>query len=218
MTAVVRAACSGLSGGNGGRVAVRWADAGFCMARMQGPVIVSAGRGWPKRRLATAAALPELLALASATIVLIQVGLWRYAVDAARRREAQVRRFVDEVWNARNYEAAAELYDESYVNPFGTGPAARVEPIRRYHQAFSDLLLDVEEVIVAGDTVVLRATFRETDTGGYVGTCSLTGRAVNEWVVTITHFDADKVVREWMGADKLGMFIQLGVLEDPWPE
>ena len=136
-------------------------------------------------------------------------------MDAARR-EAQVRRFVDEVWNARNYEAAADLYGEGYVNPFGIGPSARVEPIRRYHQAFPDLVLDVEEVIVAGDTVVLRATFRGTDTGGYVGRAP-TGRAVNEWVVTIMHFADDRVVREWIGADKLGMFIQLGVLADPWP-
>jgi hypothetical protein len=29
-------------------------------------------------------------------------------------------------------------------------------------------------------------------------------------------FDGEKVIREWIGADKLGMFIQLGVLEDPW--
>jgi len=40
----------------------------------------------------------------------------------AAERERQVRRFVDEVWNGRNYEAAAELYSETYVNPFGTGP------------------------------------------------------------------------------------------------
>jgi hypothetical protein len=31
----------------------------------------------------------------------------------------QVRRFVDEVWNRQNYEAAADLYSERYVNPFG---------------------------------------------------------------------------------------------------
>jgi len=136
-------------------------------------------------------------------------------MDAARR-EAQVRRFVDEVWNARNYEAAADLYGEGYVNPFGIGPSARVEPIRRYHQAFPDLVLDVEEVIVAGDSVVLRATFRGTDTGGYLGRAP-TGRSVNEWVVTIMHFADDRVVTEWIGADKLGMFIQLGVLPDPWP-
>ena len=134
----------------------------------------------------------------------------------AVRRDGQVRRFVDEVWNARNYEAAADLYGEEYVNPFGLGPSARVEPIRRYHQAFPDLVLDVEEVIVAGDTVVLRATFRGTDTGGYLGRAP-TGRAVNEWVVTIMHFADDRVVSEWIGADKLGMFIQLGLLADPWP-
>ncbi len=134
----------------------------------------------------------------------------------AVEREMQVRTFVEEVWNRRNYDAAADLYAENYGNPFGSGPAARVEPIRRYHEAFPDLHIDVEELIVAGDTVVLRAAFRGTDTGGYVGRAA-TGRAVDEWVVTIMHFDGDKVVREWIGADKLGLFIQLGVVDNPWP-
>jgi hypothetical protein len=40
-------------------------------------------------------------------------------------REAQVRRFVEEVWNGRNYEACSELYGEDYMNPFGKGPAAK---------------------------------------------------------------------------------------------
>jgi predicted ester cyclase len=136
-------------------------------------------------------------------------------MDVAER-ELQVRSFVEEVWNGRNYEAAADLYGESYVNPFGTGPSARVEPIRHYHQAFPDLHLDVEELIVAGDTVVLRVTFRGTDTGGHLGRPP-TGRAVEEWVVDIMHFERDRVVSEWIGADNLGLFIQLGVLADPWP-
>ena len=131
-------------------------------------------------------------------------------------REVQVRRFVDEVWNGGNYEAAADLYGEKYGNMFGTGPSAKIEPIRRYREAFPDLRLDVEDLIVGGDTVVLRVTFRGTDTGGYVGRAP-TGRAVDEWAVTIMHFVDDKVVREWIGADKLGLFIQLGVLDDPWP-
>ena len=76
-----------------------------------------------------------------------------------------VHAFVEEVWNAPEAaRAAADLYAETYVNPFGSGPAARVEPIRRYHEAFPDLHIDIEELIVAGDTVVLRATFRGTDT------------------------------------------------------
>ena len=131
-------------------------------------------------------------------------------------REAQVRRFIDSVWNGRNYDAVADLYGEAYANALGSGPSARGEAIRRYHQAFPDLDLRVDELIVAGDTVVLRATFRGTDTGGYLGR-SPTGRAVEEWVVTIMHFEHDRVAREWIGADKLGLFIQLGVVEDPWP-
>ena len=131
-------------------------------------------------------------------------------------REIQVRTFVEEVWNRRNYAAAADLYADRYVNPFGSGPTARVEPIRRYHETFPDLHLDIEELIVADDTVVVRAAFRGTDTGGYVGRAA-TGRAVDEWVITIMHFDGDKVVREWIGADKLGLFIQLGVVDNPWP-
>jgi predicted ester cyclase len=135
---------------------------------------------------------------------------------ADMKRETQVRKFVDEVWNGRNYEAATDLYSERYTNAFGTGPAARTEPIRRYHDAFPDLHLDIEDLIDAGETVVLRFTFRGTDTGGYVGRPP-TGRAVEEWAVTIMHFDEDKVVSEWIGADKLGLFIQLGVVDDPWP-
>jgi predicted ester cyclase len=138
-----------------------------------------------------------------------------YMMDAAER-DTQVRNFVEEVWNGRNYEAAANLYAEKYVSPFGTGPSARAEPIRRYHAAFPELHLDVEELIVAGDTVVIRLTFRGTDIGRYVGRPP-TGRAVEEWVVSIMHFEGDRVVREWIGADKLGLFIQLGVLDSPWP-
>jgi predicted ester cyclase len=137
-------------------------------------------------------------------------------MDVAER-ELRVRTFVDEEWNGRNYEAAQDLYAETYANGFGTGPAARVEPIRHYHEAFPDLRLEIEDLITSDDTVVLRSTFRGTDTGGYLGR-DPTGRSVDEWVVTIMHFDGDKVVREWVGADKLGLFIQLGVVDDPWPK
>ena len=68
---------------------------------------------------------------------------WGTRVDATEP-PARVRNFVEEVWNNRNYDAAADLYGEDYANQFGTGPSARAEPIRRYHQAFPDVRLDVE--------------------------------------------------------------------------
>jgi predicted ester cyclase len=135
----------------------------------------------------------------------------------AAERELRVRTFVEEVWNKRNYGGADDLYAETYTNSFGTGPAARVEPIRRYHEAFPDLSMQIEDLIASDDTVVLRSSFRGTDTGGYLGR-DPTGHSVHEWVVTIMRFEDDKVVREWVGADKLGLFIHLGVVNDPWPK
>jgi predicted ester cyclase len=61
----------------------------------------------------------------------------------------------------------------------------------------------------------MRSTFSGTDTGGYAGRPPA-GRAVDEWVVTVMDFAVDAVVREWVGADKLGLSIQLGVLADSW--
>jgi hypothetical protein len=130
-------------------------------------------------------------------------------------REAQVRRCINEVWNGKNYAAAADLYGESYVGWNGTGPAAKVATIRTYHQAFPDLQVDVEEVVVGGNTVVVRSTVRGTDTGGYAGRAP-TGRAAEEWVVNFMRFEGDRCVSEFIGADKLGLFIGLGVVDDPW--
>ncbi len=131
-------------------------------------------------------------------------------------REAQIRRFVDDVWNGKNYAVAGHLYSEAFVSPLGRGPEAKVEGIRRNHEAFSEFRVDIDDLIVAGDRAVLRFTLRGRDTGGYAGRLP-TGRVVREWAVNVMQFDRDRVVSEWMGADKLGLFVQLGVIEDPWP-
>jgi len=81
-------------------------------------------------------------------------------------RERQAWRFVDEVWNGRNYEAAADLYGENYVNTFGAGPSARVEPIRCYHQAFPDLHLDVDERACSQDCPITGAGSRLSTSNG----------------------------------------------------
>lgn len=70
--------------------------------------------------------------------------------------------------------------------------------------------VEIDDLIVGGDTVVLRFTLRGTDRGGYAGRPP-TGRAVEEWGVNVMRFENDRVVSEFMGADKLG-------LPDPFPE
>jgi hypothetical protein len=50
-------------------------------------------------------------------------------------RQTQVRNFVRDVWNGRDYEATADLYADNYVNPFGPlqGPnqSAATTPLSR---------------------------------------------------------------------------------------
>jgi len=132
-------------------------------------------------------------------------------------RERQVRQFTDEVWNRRNYDAVGDLYSEEFESPFGRGPAAKAAVIRRYHDTFADLHVEVHEVVVGmNGTVAVRQTVRGTDIGGYAGHPP-TGRTVSEWVVSFLRFEDDRVVSEFIGADKLGLFIELGVVTNPWP-
>jgi len=131
-------------------------------------------------------------------------------------RADQIRRFVDEVWNGKDYEAAGDLYSEAYANPHGKGPSGKAAGIRANHVSFPDLHVDIDELIVAGDTAVMRFTLNGTDLGGHAGRLP-TGRTIKEWAINIMRFENDRVVSEWMGADKLGVFIQLGVFADPWP-
>jgi hypothetical protein len=118
----------------------------------------------------------------------------------ALEHEAQVRKFVAEVWNGRNYNAAADLCSDGYASPFGRGPIAKAEGNCRNHQAFAEMRLEINDLIIADDTVVLRFTLRGTDTSGYAGRLP-TGRAVEEWAVNIMRFEADRVASEWMGTE-----------------
>jgi hypothetical protein len=138
-------------------------------------------------------------------------------MDTAER-EAQIRRFVDEVWNGRDYAACSRLYHQDHLSPYGKGPEAKAAGIRANHLAFpDDMEVAIDDLIVSGNKAVLRITLTGTDCGGYAGRPP-TGRPVREWGVNIMEFKDDRVIREFMGADKLGLFIQLGVLEDPWPQ
>lgn len=137
-------------------------------------------------------------------------------MNEAERAE-QIRRFVDQVWNGNDAEAAADLYGEAYVGPYGPGPLGKAKGIALNHKTFPDLHVEIDDLIITGDKAVVRFTLTGTDLGGCAGHPP-TGRTMTQWAINIMEFENDRVVREWMGADKLGLFIQLGLVEDPWPK
>ena len=133
---------------------------------------------------------------------------------SAEDHERRVREFVHRVWNERDYDAGSVLYDKSFTNPAVpgvTGPPAKVGFIRGYHHAFPDLTMSIDELVATETTVAMRYTATATDLGGFRGRPP-TGLPVSMWAVSFLGFRGSHVVTEWIGADYLGMFEQLGVV------
>ena len=136
---------------------------------------------------------------------------------SASDHERRVLEFFQRVWNERDYAAAEVLYDPLFTNPAVpgvTGPSAKTGFIRGYHHAFPDLTISVDDLVATDATVAVRYTGTGTDLGGFHGR-SPTGRPVALWAVSFLAFLGPHVVSEWIGADYLGVFEQLGVL-DVW--
>ena len=132
--------------------------------------------------------------------------------------ETRVRDFVRQVWNERDYAAADRLYADTFTNPAApgkTGANAKIGFIRGYHRAFPDLTVAVEDLIATKSDVAFRYVASGTDLGGFHDRPP-TGQPMTTWAVSFLHFEGDRVVSEWVGADYLGLFEHLGIVTSPW--
>jgi steroid delta-isomerase-like uncharacterized protein len=138
-------------------------------------------------------------------------------MTAAQHEEA-VRAFFDTCWNGRDYAAAEELYAPTFTNPAApglSGGAAKAHLLRAYHEAFPDLTVRIEQLVVTDDDVAMRYVATGTHSGNFRGHPP-TGRRMSTWAVSFLHFAGDQVTSEWVGADYLGLFEQLGLTASPW--
>lgn len=128
-----------------------------------------------------------------------------------------VRRFFDEVCNQRNLDAVDELFTRGHTyhdpsNPWvGLGPDGMRQLMATYHNAFVDAHWTIDEMIVAGDTVVTRWIAHGTHTGTLQDVAP-TRRTVEVRGIWIHRFADGKIVESWNVWDTLGMMHQLGVL------
>lgn len=85
--------------------------------------------------------------------------------SSASQAAATVRRFLDELWNRRNYAVIDELHSPNGVHHAEGEDRQGREAMRQraieIHAAFSDIELTIQELTVAGDLVICRwrATF-----------------------------------------------------------
>ena len=132
---------------------------------------------------------------------------------------ANLRRIIDEVFNKGNLDVMDEAYATNFVRhnlpPFPDieGLQAFKQTVADFRSAFPDFQVTIDEMVVEGDTVALRFTFRGTHTGeSPVMPVPPTGKRVTMVGCLVGHRVGGKTVEEWEYPDSLDFLQQLGVV------
>ncbi len=127
-------------------------------------------------------------------------------------------RFTEELWSRGHFSIAAQLLSADFRDhdPVGGQLAGRegyVNMVRAFRDAFPDLRVRNEDVIVAdgGAKVILRWTAVGTHSGPLMG-LPATGRSVSLKGIDILRLRDGRVAERWGEFDALGMLEQLGAL------
>jgi steroid delta-isomerase-like uncharacterized protein len=138
--------------------------------------------------------------------------------DLQEQNKSLVRHF-NEAFNASDLDKAVDVFAaNAVIHNSGAADALNVEGFKQFggvfRTAFPDGELTVEEMIVEGDKVVSRVTYRGTHTGDLMG-IPPTGRPVTVSAMIIDQFADGKIVESWRLFDQMSMMQQLGLIPTP---
>ncbi len=130
-----------------------------------------------------------------------------------------IRRFIEEVLNKGNLDAAGQFCWEDVVEqvPFpGQGPGLEglKGVLRAMRAAFPDMHWSIEEQIQENDKVLSRFVWTGTHRGEFLGVPA-TGRAVSVWGMVLDRLVAGRIKETRIIMDTLGLMTQLGVVPPP---
>ena len=128
------------------------------------------------------------------------------------------RRLLEDTFNTGNFEAVDQFMSPEAINHDPAqparmrhmrGPELVRQTVQLYRNAFPDVRMTVEDVIAAGDKVVLRWRAEGTHRGELEGMAP-TGARASVTGISIDRWQDGKVVETWTHWDNLGMARQLG--------
>ncbi len=123
-----------------------------------------------------------------------------------------VRRFIADVWNTGDADAADDMVHPDYDVPgHGSGPEAVKRNVAAMRAAFPDLEWTVENLVAEGDWVAVRLTLHATHRGEFAGVAP-TGRRVTMQEMVFWQVVEGRLRTVWSQADALGLRVQLGAL------
>jgi steroid delta-isomerase-like uncharacterized protein len=134
-----------------------------------------------------------------------------------------MQRWFQDVWNegriqtvydllAPNGVARGQRGGESEIR----GPEEFVKFVREIRGAFPDVKLQVEDILGAGDEVVIRWSAIMTHSGDAFGVPA-TGKSVRVRGISIARIKDGKIIEGWDNWDQLGMLAQIGAYQQPEP-
>jgi predicted ester cyclase len=115
-----------------------------------------------------------------------------------------VRDVIARVWQQGDASAIDELFSPEIS-------AEIAEHHRQLMTAFTDFTMDVDDMIVDGDTVAARFTLSGTHTGRFADV-EPTGRSVTWCSMRWYEVHEGRIVETWAMQDRLGLLQQLGAL------
>jgi predicted SnoaL-like aldol condensation-catalyzing enzyme len=114
-------------------------------------------------------------------------------VEASKNKDT-MRRIMEHVINAKNLDAADELYSEEHeLHPATPGIGPGGEGMKRafagLHEQFPDVEVTIESMVAEADMVAVRLTYRGTD--------AATGERATWPEMVFTRFSGGKAVDSW---------------------
>ena len=127
-----------------------------------------------------------------------------------------VRRFYDEILNARKMDVADEILSPEYLDHSAAAPG--LENFKTYlamiTSVFPDIKVTVKDMLAGKDKVAVRLTIHGTQLGSFRGFPPTAKQAT--WTgMDIIHISHGRIIERWSERDFLDMLLQLGHAQYP---
>ena len=127
------------------------------------------------------------------------------------------KRLAEEVFSQGDMRAFDEIFAEGYLNHNMPAPgipgtkAGFRQLVLATRQAFPDVQVHIENIVVEGDFVVFNDRVEATSRGDFMG-IPPTGKALRWTEIHFLKVAAGQIVEHWNNFDQLGILKQLGAI------